>query len=579
MHAKAEAAPQTTLVDVTVAEAYLHLLADRGIDYFFGNAGTDFAPLIEAFAKGRALGHKLPKSITAPHENVAVHMAMGHALVSGKPQAVMVHVNVGTANALTGLLNARRGRVPMLFTAGRTPILEEGMRGARSVFVHWAQEMYDQAGMVREAVKWDYELRLPEQLETVVDRALSLSTTAPAGPTYLTLPREVLARRLETFSFTPGGPHQPASHPAAASDAAIAEATELLAGARNPLIVTTNVGRVPGAVAALARLAAQAAIPVVSYNPSGVELPASHPMHMGYEPKALLEEADVVLVVEALVPWLPRETRPRPGAKVIHLGLDPLYEDIPIRGFPCDLAIAASPEIALAQLADRLVPQLGPQLMEQRRTALAEKRRAVLAKRESAWADAQKSAAITPLHISRAIDAVKGEALVFKESGLRLDQMDFEQPETMFFSGTAGGLGWSLGAALGAKLAAPDRDVIATVGDGSYMFGTPLAAHYVAAEQQLPVLFVVFNNAGWHAVRRSTHGMFKDGFAARTPEGEVEPLTDFSVDVQYDKMMDTVGGHGERVEHPDDLPKALARAQDIIRTEKRQVLLNVVCTT
>jgi acetolactate synthase-1/2/3 large subunit len=572
---------QTTLSDVTVAEAYLHLLADRGIDYFFANAGTDFAPLIEAFAKGAALGHKLPRPITAPHENVAVHMAMGHALVSGKPQAVMVHVNVGTANALTGLLNARRGRVPMLFTAGRTPILEEGMRGARSVFVHWSQEMYDQAGMVREAVKWDYELRLPEQLETVVDRALSLTATAPAGPVYLTLPREVLARKLDSFSFRPGGPHQPVSLPAAASDTAIAEAAEALARAKNPLILTTNIGRVPGAVAALAQLAGQHAIPVVSYNPSGVELPASHPMHMGYEPKAWLEEADVVLVAEALVPYLPREVHPKPGAKVIHLGLDPLYEDIPIRAFPCDLAIAASPDIALAQLAQRLamMPENDAELIEHRRAALAERKAQWLARREAAWLDAQKSADITPLHISRAIDAAKGDALVFKESGLRLDQMNFNEPGTLFFAGAAGGLGWSLGAALGAKLAAPDRDVIATGGDGSYMFGTPLAAHYVAVEQQLPVLFVVFNNGGWHAVRRSTRGMFKDGYAAQTPKGQTEPLTDFSVDVRYDKMMETVGGHGELVEHPDDLPKALARAQDIIRTEKRQVLLNVVSTT
>jgi len=572
---------EVTLTDVTVAEAYLHLLADRGIDYFFANAGTDFAPLIEAFAKGAALGHKLPKPITAPHENVAVHMALGHALVSGKPQAVMVHVNVGTANALTGLLNARRARVPILFTAGRTPILEEGARGARSVFVHWAQEMYDQAGMVREAVKWDYELRLPEQLETVVDRALSLATNAPSGPVYLTLPREVLARQLDSFTYRAGGVRQPSSTKLAASEAALDEAVRLIAGARRPLIVTTNVGRVPGGVEALAQVALQQAIPVVSFNPSGVELPGSHPMHMGYDVKEWVAEADLILVAEAVVPWVPREVKPQPGATVIHLGQDPLYEQIPIRGFPCDLAISASVDIAFAQLAQRLAasPENDPERIARRRAELAERRAALGARREAAWRAAQESADITPIHISRAIDAMKGDALVFKESGLRLDHMQFDAPGTMFFSGAAGGLGWSLGAALGAKLAAPERMVVAAVGDGSYMFGTPLAAHYVAAEQKLPVLFVVFNNGGWHAVRRSTRGMFKDGYAAATPSEQVEPLTDFGVEVRYDKMMETVGGHGELVEHPDDLPQALARAADIMATEGRQVLLNVVCTT
>src|SRR3546814_244452 len=118
------------------------------------------------------------------------------------------------------------------------------------------------------------------------------------------------------------------------------------------------------------------------------------------------------------------------------------------------------------------------------------------------------------------------------------------------------------------------RLVISTVGDGSYMFGTPLAAHFVAAEQKLPVLFVVFNNRGWHAVRRSTRGMYRDGYAAKAA---VEPLTDFGPDMQYEKMMDVVGGYGERVDDPEDLPKALDRSLAVVRTERRQALLNVTC--
>ncbi len=120
-------------------------------------------------------------------------MAIGHFLVSGRPQLTMHHVNVGTANALNGLLNAARGQVPMLFTAGRTPTNEDTLKGHRSLDIHWTQEMYDQAGMTRESVKWDYELRNAEQLETVIDRMLSVSMSDPKGPVYLSLPREVLA--------------------------------------------------------------------------------------------------------------------------------------------------------------------------------------------------------------------------------------------------------------------------------------------------------------------------------------------------------------------------------------------------
>jgi acetolactate synthase-1/2/3 large subunit len=570
-----------TLTNVTVAEAYLHLLADRGVDYFFANAGTDFAPLIEAFAKGESEGASLPRPITVPHENVAVSMGLGHALVSGKPQAVMVHVNVGTANAVCGLLNANRARVPMLFTAGRTPILEEGMKGARSSFVHWSQEMYDQAGMVREAVKWDYELRNGTQLETVLDRALSVTGSSPAGPVYLTLPREVLAQTLETFTFTPGGGKQRPTALPGPNLAALEETMKALQSARNPLIVTTSLGRTAAAVEALSRLALENAIPVVSFNPRSVELPSSHPMNMGFDINAWLDQADVVLVVESLVPWVPRETAPKAGATVIHIGEDPLFSSIPIRSFQCDLAITAAPELALTQLAQMLAasPDTDPERIAHRRAELAGRRRALDDTRLADWRKAQQSAQITPLHISHAIDKVRGDALVFKEGGLRNDHMQFDEPGTYFFSGAAGGLGWSLGAALGAQLAAPDRLVISTVGDGSYMFGTPLAAHFVAAEQQLPVLFVVFNNRGWHAVRRSTRGMYKEGFAADASRNAREPLTDFGVDMQYDKIMDVVGGHGEKVKHPEDLPKAMDRALDIIRTERRQVLLNVVCTT
>src|SRR5271165_4476220 len=150
-----------------VAEAYLTLLAERGVEYLFANAGTDFAPLVEAFAKAARTGVPVPKPVLATHENLALSMAHGWAMVTGRVPAVMLHVSVGTANGVCGIFNAARDNVPILFTAGRSPLTESGLPGARDVYIHWAQEMFDQAGMVRELVKWDYELRNGHQLETV----------------------------------------------------------------------------------------------------------------------------------------------------------------------------------------------------------------------------------------------------------------------------------------------------------------------------------------------------------------------------------------------------------------------------
>src|SRR5215468_4243954 len=185
----------------SVAEAYLALLAERGVEYLFANPGTDFAPIVEAYAKSAHTGTPMPKPIIGTHENRACSMAHGYAVASGKVPAVMVHVSVGTANALCGILNACRANTPILFSAGRSPLTEEGLAGARDTYIHWAQEMFDQAGMLREMVKWDYELRNAAQLETVVDRALTLATSPPEGPVYLSLPREVLGEPLSGFAY------------------------------------------------------------------------------------------------------------------------------------------------------------------------------------------------------------------------------------------------------------------------------------------------------------------------------------------------------------------------------------------
>src|SRR5215207_8348385 len=174
------------------AEAYLGRLAERGIDYVFANAGTDFAPIIEAITRNTGSARKFPKVVTVPHENVAMAMAHGYYRIAGKPAAVMVHVTVGTANALNGIINAARDNVPVLLAAGRTPLTERGSAASRNRPIHWGQEAFDQGGMLREYVKWDYELRGGQPVGAVVDRALDIAMSAPRGPVYLTLPREVL---------------------------------------------------------------------------------------------------------------------------------------------------------------------------------------------------------------------------------------------------------------------------------------------------------------------------------------------------------------------------------------------------
>src|SRR5215813_911304 len=181
----------------TAGDVLLASLRRHGIAHVFVKPGTDFPPIVEGFARAKEAGAEVPRPVLVPHENLAVAMAHGAWLMTGEPQAVMVHVNVGTANTVNMLANASRERVPLILMAGRSPIMEQGVFGARNRSIHWAQEMFDQAGMVRELVKWDYELRNPAQAQGVVARAVEAATASPTGPVYLTLPREPLGAAAE----------------------------------------------------------------------------------------------------------------------------------------------------------------------------------------------------------------------------------------------------------------------------------------------------------------------------------------------------------------------------------------------
>jgi acetolactate synthase-1/2/3 large subunit len=570
-HQKTSARPN----EPTAADALLRALSAEGVDYFFANPGTDFPSIIEGFARAAEAGTAVPRAMMVPHENAAVAMAHGVYMVSGRPQAVMVHTTVGTGNTLNALINASRNAVPLVLFAGRTPLSETGHKGARTRYIHWAQEMFDQAGMVRELVKWDYELRLPDQVGNVVARALEIAMTPPRGPVYLTLPREVLAAAASHVDAAK--PRRVPPAPAHPDPAAIATLADWLAAAERPLVITANAGRTADGAAALQRVAERFALPVVAFNPRHLALPSAHPMHQGYQPRALLDAADVVVVLECDVPWIPAIEGPREDCRVAHIGEDPGFSRYPLRSFPVDLAIAAGAPAALAALEQALAQRIGPddKRVAARRHTLSDRsaeRRARLAAQGDMDAAAEH---ITPEWISRCVgDAAGEDAIIVNEYPLRLDHCARTKPGTYFGSSPAGGLGWGFGAALGAKLAAPDRLVVATLGDGSYVFANPTACHWTVAAYGLPVLAVVFNNSFYAAVRSATLAMYGEGAAAR---GKGALLADLSPSPAFEMIAEASGGWGIRVENPAELPGALKRAVEVVTREKRGALLNVVC--
>jgi acetolactate synthase I/II/III large subunit len=564
---------QTIAVETT-AQAYLELLHHRGVDCFFGNGGTDFASIVDAFAKLAADGRRTPRPITAPHELVAASLAHGYFLATGRPQVVMVHVTVGTANALAGIMNAARLRVPTIFTAGRTPITESGSPAARDIYIHWAQESFDQAGMVREYVKWDYELRTFSQLETVVDRALALARSEPQGPVYLSLPREVLAEPQREFTFEAPGRIQPTAVPQP-DPAALRRAAEWLAAAERPLIIAGQIGLWPAAVERLAALARRFALPVSAHQPAYLNLPADHPMHQGYLSNPLVGEADVILVIESDAPWFPGQATPKQDAKVIQLGLDPLFSRYPIRGFAADLVIPGEVATALTALADELERRVPESAVRPRFDYWRGQHDHLQAAWRSAAEGDGQDRPISPEWLSRCVGEVVDETTtVVNEYSLVPHQLGLTRPGSYFRSSPASGLGWGLGAALGLKLAAPEQTVICGVGDGAYIFGAPTAAHWVSRAYDLPVLFVIVNNQAWGAVKQATLSVHPDGWAIGQDNF---PLTGLDPSPEYARIVEAHGGYGERVDDPAEIRPALQRALRAVREEKRQALLDVRC--
>jgi len=557
----------------TVAEAYLSVLTDRGVSRLFVNAGTDFAPFVEAYARRKQSGLDFPELVVCAHENLAIAMAHGAYLGDGRIQAVMVHTSVGTANAVCGTFNAATDRIPILLAAGRTPLFEDSVPGSRDGTIHWAQEMYDQASMVREFVKWDYELRDGVQVAAVLDRAIDIAMTAPRGPVYLSLPREVLAREAPAAAPAPRTSVTPAD---AAPDAAVTERlADLLASARFPVFVTAASGIDAGTAARLGELCEEYSIGVLETRPRCYNVDPGHPLHVGYEVGAA-PDADVLCFLDVDVPWIPAAGTPPADAIVVQCGPDPHFSRYPMRTHRCDLAVTASTGNLLKALAT-ILPGRGGRIDKRRREAIEQAAAASRARISQQLAAAGRAdGPITKTVMNWALaQVVTEDASVVSEYWMRPELLPRGGPCSYFGTPPAGGLGWGVPAAIGLKLARPERTVISAVGDGSYLFANPAACHHAMAMHDIPVLTVVCANRKWTAVQGSALGMYPDGHAAGA--GQLSPLAELGPAVAFEQYATACGGYGEAVTDRGELVPALRRALHAVQAEHRQAVLNVAC--
>jgi len=563
----------------TAGTAFLEALKEAGVSYIFANLGSDHPAIVESIAEGQTSGRGFPAMLTCPNEMVALSAAHGYAQASGQAQAVIVHVECGT-QALGGALhNALRGRVPVLIFAGATPYTQEDeLKGSRNEWIQWIQDISDQRGIVRNYVKFDYEFRTGRNIKQVVHRAMQLAKSDPMGPVYLVGAREVMEEELTPVAIDTAEWPSIAPLPLRADDAA--NVAKALMQAKRPLVVTSYVGRNPAAVGELTRLCRRLGVAVLEQSPVCMNFSPDDPLYMGNrwsEPyqEPVLGDADVVLVLDSDAPWVPAISKPNAKATVFHIDVDPLKDDIPLWYFKARHVFRADCATALAQINAALDTMKPDTAAVTERTAhytqLHEKRAEELRRREQ-----PNGAIITPEYFTACLRKhVDDNTIVLSETITNYptiaNHLRPSRPGSFFLSGGSS-LGWNGGAAIGAKLACPDKTVISLCGDGSYMFSVPSSVHWMARKYQTPFLQVIYNNGGWRSPKMSTLAVHPQGYASRAD----------AIGVEFDPAPDHAaiaaaagGAWARKIERPEEVEAALAEALKVVRDEKRCAVLDV----
>ncbi|KAK1823447.1 hypothetical protein LTR12_002076 [Friedmanniomyces endolithicus] len=518
----------------TASFAFFEALWDAGVTHCFVNLGSDHHSIIEAIVKGQNEKQgAFPRIITCPNEMVALSMADGYARLTNKPQCVIVHVDVGTQGLGAAVHNASCGRAPVLIFAGLSPYTIEGeYRGSRTEYIHWIQDVPDQKQIVAQYCRYSGEIKRGRNVKQLVNRALSFATSEPRGPVYLLGAREAMEEDIEPYELDQAmwGPAELGGLTAKQLDFV----AETLVGAKEPLLITGYSGRNHKAVDALVELANTVkGLRMLDTGGSDMCFPADHPAWLGlrYGVEEAIRKADVILLVDVDVPWIPTQCKPKAGAKVIHIDVDPLKQQMPVFYVNALARYRADAETAMTQIAGHIKATMHDRIhteaFETRWTdmkAAHKEKLSIIASLAKPAEDGKtfgcsylisRVRAACPPDTIFAVEAVTNTAFV-------ADQIQATLPGSWINCG-GGGLGWSGGGALGIKLATDaehggsnkGKFVCQIVGDGTYLFSVPGSVYWIAQRYNIPVLVIVLNNQGWNAPRKSLELVHPTGLGSK----------------------------------------------------------------
>ncbi len=535
---------------------------DNGVEFLFFNPGIDNVPLLETISRYRASGQTAPRSILCLDEFVAMTSAHGNYMASGRPQAVSVHSELGVLQIGGALHNAQWGKAPIVFFTEIQGLPER---------TNWRGDDFDQGTMVRNFVKWDHQYRAGEDISDLFRKAFRIATTEPCGPVYLALPRESFWNQDETSNKTSPGVIK-VSTPEA-NIASLEKAAGILINAVNPLIVTGYSGRNLETVASLIKLAETLAARVLTSDVR-VNFPNTHPM-AAYLSSAvgfgnpLLAEADVILAIDYDMHYASPRVSPRADARIIHIDVDTAKKGLPLWDRKPDILVKADSSRAIPSLTQIINQKLTKERRQQlqKRYKLFEEEHKKL---DSEWRDLAVSHAdkkpITAHWLSHCIDeAIDDDTLIVNQTispaTIVAHLIHRTRPGTLL-SCAGGCIGWAPGAALGVKLAAPDKTVVSLMGDGAFIYGCPEASLWSASLYQAPFLSVIYDNQGYGAIK----GLFREKY-------DVENMgTDITSPPDYSLIARANNAYGRMVEDPADVPVSLKDCLAVVRGGQAAVL-------
>ena len=549
----------------TGAELFLLALQGRGTRFVFMNPGTDTFPVQEAHAKLTAAGVGVPRLVMCPFESLASSAAQGAFVATGQAQLAFVHVDVGTANASGSLNDSKANRTPVVLCAGRSPVSLEAVPGGRTKYINWAQDVPDQAALVRNYTKNEQIAYRAEAIPITVHRAFQVAESDPAGPTYLSFPRESLMEETSLGHDVPA--HRfPGVKAGSPNPEDVDQLATWILEAERPVFTVGYTGRDPDAVAALVELSELAGIGVVEYR-GRVNFPLTHPHHLGFQPDAATGTADLIVVAELDVPYVPVSASPDPSCKLAHIGHDPYFETIQTWGFPSDLGIRADSrrtfEALTAAIRGRLDDAARARIAE-RSARFAEEHRTTV---EPAWEPVEDTdGALSARAFGQLLhELLPEDVTIFEEVTTAANPVALQLRDVApgrYLRNGGSYLGWAMGAAAGFGISRTDDSIpVAIIGDGSFLFSVPSAVLWFAKAHSIPMLIIVADNKVYNSVRLAGRDGYPDG--AQVRHGYV--ATDFGETPAADQIAQACGVAGFRASNADEFHKALTDALDEVR--------------